>query len=655
MTSSPDVNTLIEMGFTREQATEALGATGNDVTRAIAHLFGEPQLISPPARPDRTAPPPPPSDATVTISNPEEVPQILGSHAVSGISGSSYYQNYPNSGYNEEWDANETTMKDIDVEAEMLHVEDQEQTTASSSAVASLSSDCLDLSSDSNQPVNIKDASHIYPVILNKNPENKCWAALICILASYAPFSKIVLESDIDSNLVKELQRIVYFINNFEKSKRWYVNANTSGEFLPTGSNFQYMDEEVVLNMYNKLIDAVPLLGSLFESNVESSEDEVNKALTVLEIEAESRYPTLYQSLNELFWQKDFSLLGVVKYHSVAPLVTYQLLCDEESYTTPFHLKEIFYPEIYSAKCEPAIRDQIESIQKAQLSQQALSRKLMNLNFFEGKRIDEILKTTKSTLEGESYGASEDILSLLLQLQRARETEILKQAAYKEEASPERLRLFDKVVEAVPSLKPYILIGVIISESKYFIRHNSSWIHMEDYEAIDFEELKDIVRLISRIGPHVITLMYADASTIGEVQFIKKTAAEKKSFIKKDSEALIDLKSEELELSACKTEDLNHAEEVASEQPIYSDAAPLCPAGGNAIESKQLFQVNSVDSLPSEKISGDKTIKIFINPELEESFTSEELDVSEAADTGSVPAPGPQRCADEMALKLGTK
>lgn len=642
MSSNPDVDTLIEMGFTREQAMSALGVTGNDVTRAIAHLFGEPQALQP-ALPERSAPPPPPSEATVSLSNPEEVPQILGSQAVSGNTEGSFYQDYPSSGFTEEWDANETTIKDMDeVETEMLHIEDQERTTASSSAAASMNSDDLDSDSNINYPVNVKDASHIFPVILNKNSGNKCWAAILSILSSYATFSKIVLEAEEDSDMVKELQRIVYFINNFEKSKRWYVNANTSSETLPTKPNYQYMDEEVVLNMCNQLMDAVPQLKSLFESYVESSEDDVNKSLAVLEIEAEYRYPSLYQSLNELFWQKDFSLLGVVKYHSVAPLVTYQLLCDEESYTTPFNLEEIFYPEIYSAKCEAAIREQIETIKRAQLSQQALSRHLLDLNFFEGKRIDEILKTTKNALQGGSYGASEDILSLLSQLQLARDNEIKNQAAYKEEASPERLRLFDKVVAAVPSLKPYILIGVIISESRYFIRQTSGWVQMEDYEAIDFDELRDIVRHVSRIGPHVITLMYAEASTMGRVQFIEKSNPEEESAMRRNSEALISLDSTELELSACKTEELDDAEEIIPEQNIVSDNAPNTRKSEVIDNEQEQVQSDSVDPFSSEKIPGNLKIEIRINPELEKAFAVEEPDVSETPRRGSLPASDPQ-------------
>lgn len=658
MSSKLDVDTLIEMGFTREQAIEALEATGNDVTRAIAHLFGEPSASQPPVLPGRDAPPPPPlsSGTMATLSNPEEVPQILGSRAVSRSTESPFYQDYPTSGYTEEWDANETTIKDVDeaeAEVEMLHVEDQEKTTANSSAVLSMSSDSLDSDSDIEYPTNLKDASHIFPVILNKNPGNKCWAPLLCILSSYAPFSKIVLESANDSNLVKELKRIVYFINNFDKSKRWYVKANTSGEFLPTEPNYQYMDDEVVMNMCTQLMDSIPELRLLFESFVESSDDDINKGLAVLEIESESRYPTLYQSLNELFWQRDFSLLGVVKYHSVAPLVTYQLLCDEESYSTPFQLDEIIHPEIYSAKCEAAIRDQIESIKQAQLSQQALSRKLMNYNFFEGKRIDQMLETTKQALEGEAYGASEDILSLLSQLKIAKETEIKNQAIFKENASPERLRLFDKVLAAVPFLKSYILIGVIISECRYFIRYKGAWIQMEEYEAIDFEELKDIVRHASRIGPHVITLMYADASTIGDVEFIKKLEPKTESVARKNSEILIDFDSDDLELSVCKTEDLNEAEEIIVDQCIISNAAPLNTnsektASGSRKDQEQ-DQEDPNDPMLSDKLTGDKIIKIEVNPELEEAFAAEELDVSESTSLPSRPASNNQQCVEESA------
>ena len=553
MDSDKDVLTLVEMGFSREQAIEALSATGNDVPSAIAHLFGDVQEPVP-AEPRRAVPPTLVPES-VLLNNPQDVPKVFPRYP-------SYATECPSqdmAAYSDDWNANEATMK-VSEETNFIHIEDQENSMASMSLEASLIVDSLDSEPQVSLPPNIKSKNHLFPMIFTEKKTHKCWIPLISILATYSPFAKAVLEASDDSHVVKQLQRIVYFINNFSRSKRWYIDASSIASAIPSGPNYQYMDEEVVLHMLEELMTAVPSLHPVLESFIEGEEDDVRKELLVLEIDSDSRYLSLYQTLNELFWQKDYSLLGRVKYETVAPVITFQLISDEDAYTSSFELEDTLYPEIYSDKCVVPIMKQIESIKRAQTAQHVLNRKLMNFKFFKGENIDEFLKTTKQVLEGPAPAASEDIQALMSQLQNARTSELSKQETHKEEASSERLRLFDKVLLTTPDLRAYSLIGVIISESKYYVRQGNQWIHMEECDVIDFDEVKDVVREVTRRGPHVVTLIYVESSQFGDVEFIENApelksadSARKESDLLSD-EDLIDLRSQEDQTAPCQAE-----------------------------------------------------------------------------------------------------
>lgn len=605
MVSDNDISTLVDMGFTRDQAIEALKATGNDINNAIAHLFGEvPQ--PPPAAPESAIPSH--TLGTVQLTNPQDVPEILGQFASSGSAENAYYNEYPSHDqrrYSDEWDANETTIKgsgDIDTN----YTENQTRSSGTSSQAASILMESLDSDSSFTLPMNARAENQPFPMIVTKEQTHKCWAPLLSILGIYPPFVKGVLESEADSDVAKELQRLVYFISNYEQSKRMYIDASSITSLLPSKPNFQYMDEEVVVHMLQELMQTIPELNPVLGSHIESEDDDVSKELVVLEIDSDSRYPTLYQTLNEMFWQKDYSLLGCVKYSSVAPVVTIQLLCDEDAYTTAFELQEIFYPEIYSSKCVSLVKGQIESIVEAQTAQHALARKLINYNFFEGKKVDDLLEVAKEALKG-TVNASDDVLALMSQLDDARASELKKQAAYKEEASPEHLRLFDKIIASSPGLRAFVLIGVIISESRFFIRAKNQWIQMEDCETIDFEDVQDVVRHVSRKGPHVITLVYADSSGLGDIQFVEETQKSKQEETqpKSASSDLIDLLSES---GSAGVQSPDHTDEAKEDVPDKDNAE-------NSKENENYCETAN-------------TKKITIDRELAKKFLAEEKDVS---------------------------
>lgn len=598
------------MGFSRKQAIEALEATGNDVTNAIAHLFGD-LPPAPPSLPLRDSSVQP--QTSVQIRNPNEIPQFVGEYASSA--GSDPFADYPSlqkPGYSEEWDANETTIKESD-EVDLVHIEDQNGSESVSIQQEIERSDTLDSEMSFALPENIKTERNIFPMILAKDQKNKCWPPLLSILCSYLPFAKAVLEADATDDVVKDLQRIVYFFMHYSESKRWYIEASRITEAFLREANFQYMDEEVVLRMIEKLVATVPTLRDIFVTLIETSDDENKADLMVLEVESDSRLPTLYETLNEMIWHKDFSMLGCVKFDTVAPLMTYQLVCDEETYTTPFDLCEIHYPEIYSALYVDTIKEQIELIKQAQTAHHELARKLMGLNFFEGKRIDNMLDASRTALANLSNGVSEDLSSLKSQLSELRTTELAKQSKYKETASPERLKSFDKIILANPQLKAYLLIGVIISESKFYVRSNTQWIQMEDNEAIEFDEVKEIVRDVSRRGPHVITLIYADSTTL-----IKPEIEITTDPLGSASSDLIELDSASLELQACKSEG---SAEVTEFPEVTHEPQEL------KIIEKAEAEPTDLTEVP-EKNQTKENSNIRVKPELAQQFAAEESDVS---------------------------
>lgn len=604
MATDQDIKTLVDMGFTLEQAIGALKASGNDINNAIAHLFGEtPQM--PPSVPQRTAPTQQMLE-TVQLTNPQDVPDILGQYASCGTE-NAYYNEYPSQTHlrtSEEWDGNETTMKGSE-DIDSVHIEDQDKSSPSSSQAGSVIMDSLDSEGSFVLPLNVKTENQPFPMIITKQQTHRCWASLLSILGTYPPFIKAVLESEANTDVAKELQRLVYFISNYGQSKRMYIDASSITNLLPSKPNYEYMDEEVVVHMLQQLMQTISSLNPILGSHIESEDDGIFKELVVLEVDSDNRYPTLYQTLNEMFWQKDYSLLGCVKYSTVAPVVTIQLLCDEDSYTTAFELQDIFYPEIYSNKYVTQVQDQIETIKKAQTAQHALGRKLINLNFFEGKKVEDLLKSAKVALKEASPNASEDILALMNQLDEARASELKIQAACKEEASPERLRLFDKIIAASPNLRAYVLIGVIISESRFYIRDKGQWIQMEDCETIEFEDVQDDVRHVSRKGPHVITLIYADCAGFGEVQFVEKSPGTKEFEIepKSVSSDLIDMLSE-------------------------NGSAGIQKQGDQSSEDGQKKDEVAIPMEIEETMRQAQVKKIAIDPDLAQNFLAEEKDVS---------------------------
>lgn len=582
---------LQEMGFLRDQALEALRASGNDLNKAIAYLFGEVDASSgngtqmAPFDVEKTQPN---TGDSIEITNPQEIPEFFGLYPSNSPMEDVRHYERPVAGEKIALSSESLVSREENLAENFGEGRLPAYSSGSSSSLlqgALLDSFIEEQEEDVEEveyPENIKTDFTNVPFILSRQRDSRCWVPLLLILAHSSIFARPILTLESDLRFVKEVQRIVYFVQNFPSSKRWYVDSENLTHLLQEeGPRSSYQDEEIVLNMIDFLMRKEPSLRPIFESMVESLDEDINKELTVLEIDADSRASSLYETLNELFWQREFEFLGKIKYSSVAPIVTYQLVADLAATCVPFHLQEVIYPELYSDKALGHIQEEIHAIKRAQMDYQTLNRKLMDLNFFEGKKIDGLLLQTAAALKENNPGASEDIQALAETLQGTRLRELEAQTRAKNDASPHRLALFEGVIAKTPDLRPYKLLGVIFSESRYFVRAADAWIDMEAGVTVDFESVKNTVA--HNAGPYNITLVYGDAQ-----------ANEPLTLVVPDPETKSDLETGENSESHVtspphKSENLTNA----CESSLVSTGSSETPSE----ESEELIKVN--DSSPS--------------------------------------------------------
>lgn len=483
---------LQEMGFSNEQAVNALKSTGNDLTRAIAFLFGEEEIQAT----ETPLPSKPEVDQKVQVSNPQEIPQFLtqtgsGEAMEMAAMGDLYYNEYAMN-YEEDVGSMDSTNRG-----------DKENSPAESQGEYGESS----ISAKDFGP-NIKGEGHLFPVIVASSPDYQIWVSLLMILSNYQPFADTILSEEDATGALRELQHIIYFVQNFERSNRWYISADKFFTELAVDSD-EFMDEDAVLNIYEQLMQLHPGLALVLRSWVESTEEDIVKDLTVLEVYTDTRRPTLYHTLNELFWQKNFSKFGVVKYKDVAPVVTFHLVGDDHGFTIPFEIQELVYPEIYSDKASDAVRKEVENMQLAK-GELEKSRKLtMDWTIFEGKRIDSLLRQSAKSIDAIDSSSAGDLVELAEELEALRLKEREVGRGLQELASGNELGSYTRVISTVEDLQRYDLLGVICSDRKYYMRlEEDKWVEMNDGVFVDFEDIQSDINNLTRQALNSVTFIY---------------------------------------------------------------------------------------------------------------------------------------------------
>lgn len=565
------IHTLIEMGFTQDQAIDALGSCGNDLTKAIAYLFGEveePKGTGTQASPYIVDSMPVDSYESVHVNNPQDLPEFLGQYASSeAMEPMSMSDHYPSVSYDYE-----------------RYTDSKTERPASTDSLGS-SMDAVAEIEDASEPdygPNVKTEGNLFPTVVVRSSNQKYWVALINILARFTPFAEALLAEENPSPFVEELQRLVYFITNFRHSSRWYVSADELLAALPSDfGGDDYFGDEVILNAYSQIMLEQLLLRPVFESLVESVEEDISKDLTVLEIDSDTRRNNLYRTLNELFWEKGFVKLGLIKYKRVAPLVTYQLIGDSSSYAPPLELQEVVYPEVYSEKAQQAVEHEVHLMRQAETSLQAVSRKLMDLNVFEGKRISSLLRQATAAVgrtacdDPAISDARDDLAQLTEKLDEVRMSEIETQNNLRRQAAGEQLGNYREIA-AQCNLQPYHLMGAIISETHFYVRLDvDSYLRMDEQLVVDFDDVAASVALATRQDSHLVTLIYGVSDGCPH------------EFEESAEEGLIDLGQNDEDSEGQVRADDTKEEQNGNDAQDAVDGAALTPKLANAVSPSE--------------------------------------------------------------------
>lgn len=574
-----EILTLMEMGFARDQAINALEATNNDLNKAIAFLFGEVDdnqgdgTESAPIDVDsqidnssRAGPYDNYPQSTISIRNPQDVPDFLSSND-SAPKRPAYH------GSHGSFPSNLTEF----IEHRYPNNPPQDS-----------DSEDVNMDTDSSEDIgpNIKGPGHLTPIILSRIPGYRYWTPILSILVRNREFVSAVMASDDfskrsfekrtseeeveseveeqnseekrnseednggsskensskessnesfsgqsskksfseaklseQSTFLQELKKIIQFVVDFDKSTEWYICADELLKKIPASlmsDEYMMSEEEVLVNVFRCLMEKVPRTRPLLESFVESTEEEISKDLSVVEIDIDTRKTNVYETLNELFWQRGFTKLGLIKYQKIAPIVTLHLMGDESMYGVPFQVDEEFYPEIYGEKALLRIQEEVKRMEAADVERRKVSKELMDLNVFEGKRLSSLLRQSTEIVGQVSKEAGDDLRGFSEKLNDLRNENVKKQRELSEIMQGKRLQNFHEVIRDVGNLQKYTLKGVIFSESFYYIRDNGIWMKMDNGEIVDFDQVSSDVSMFTRKPTQAVTLVYTKEDDIHE-------------------------------------------------------------------------------------------------------------------------------------------
>lgn len=585
--SFENISKLTDMGFSEEQAILAMKATNGNVEQAIAYLFEEPIEVDPPER----MPDPSLYESTVNVQNPESIPDF------------SEYQNSQASRSHQ-------------------HIEEQQtEASPSPSDYQNKYEDSLDFNPYEkvvgiyDDLTNSKRSPVEPPVVLIDKAgflENYLMP-LIIILSQIDKFKSLAFRrSDFDYGYEKdwytnrsklmteipeelfdeqatsfrfllELQRILGYLSGM--SNRAYISSKILFKNLPDDLKKELASriEEVedFIDKFYTCLDTnfVSLFGgqnefdSLLKSTVESVSDEVRNEISILTIEYESRTNNIYQSLNGMFWNDEDSI-GDIRFVNIAPVVTVQLKGDEMEYTmNPFQLQEYFYPEIYGAKYSSLIAEMYSKRTTLVNERNLLTRELMSLNVFEGKKIKSLLQRS---IEQLSLSGNEEATADLTNLNEkvSDEREILADKLSELNSLYTKLDInnYENVLEEISKsgLEPpklYILVGIIVSDTSYYYKSKKynndgeDWVYFNsthtrqndiiDYglETMNFAVVQQQIYELTKYPKNLAVLIYA-SNTLYEEKLPIDMSDELKSFFVKDNEEFeIQLKNLESESS----------------------------------------------------------------------------------------------------------
>ncbi|CCE78306.1 Piso0_000926 [Millerozyma farinosa CBS 7064] len=585
MSSNDNITKLVEMGFSRPQAEKALQITNNDVEEAIAYLFEEPIEVSGPDSNEK-------QQDTVTISNPQDIPRFdvsggnLDGNKKEGESATSSGSSSSSNEYEMWYENNNTSEPHVNNFAGILN----EKRSGNYPAIIPQKSCYLEnyyipiltaLSCiEKFQETCLKPLKH--DAQIEWNNEDNTYQIV---------FKEAEQIPDVsDYTFCAYLQIYLGFLNGL--SERAYISADGLIKNVPSNVREVLQDgiervDEFVPKLYECFCSTISNVhgesanvNDLFKSSVESANDEVINNIFTIDVDSEYYASTIYESFNELFWGADLEMLGNVRLIKGAEILTVLFVSEEETYnSTSFALDEVFHPEIYSSKYADLLIEMNRAKEGLHLERGEITKEIMRMNSFDGKRIKGLLDSTISYLGGQGRD-TKDLEGISDTIAETKERLTEKLTAVNEQYASLDVRSVDNVLQFIKrsGMDPpsaYLLIGVVISDTDFYYRSGSgSWVHQKGtYSAkndlvsmcvdeIDFTSVHQHLSSYTQSLLRPFSLIYARETLLGKSdtssnEFIKAFFEHDNNLVGHESTISVHEQSDEVTADST-VSDLNH-------------------------------------------------------------------------------------------------
>ncbi|CCE78892.1 Piso0_000926 [Millerozyma farinosa CBS 7064] len=538
MSSNDNITKLVEMGFSRPQAEKALQITNNDVEEAIAYLFEEPIEVSGPDSNEK-------QQDTVTVSNPQDIPRFdvssgnLDGNKKERESGTSSGSSSSPDEY-EMWYENNTLEHQRNNFAAFLN----EKRSGNYPAIIPQTSCYLE--------------NYYIPILTALSCVEKFQETCLKPLKHNAQIEwntedksyKIVFKDaeqipDVSNyTFCAYLQIYLGFLNGLSEGA--YISADGLIKNVPSNVREVLQDgidgvDEFVPKLYECFCSTISsvhgestIVNDLFKSSVESANDEVINNIFTIDVDSEYYARTIYDSFNELFWGADLEMLGNVRLIKGAEILTVLFASEEETYnSTSFVLDEVFHPEIYSSKYADLLIEMNRAKEGLHLERGEITKEIMRMNSFDGKRIKGLLDSTISYLGGQGRD-TKDLEDISESIAESRERLTEKLTAVNEQYASLDVCSVDNVLQFIKNsdMDPpsaYLLIGVVMSDTDFYYRSRSgSWVHQKGsysarndlvsmcVEEIDFNSVQQHLSSYTQSLSRPFSLIYARESLLGK-------------------------------------------------------------------------------------------------------------------------------------------
>lgn len=509
------IQSLTDMGFSPDQAKEALTMTNNDVEKAIGFLLGE---VSEP------------NYASISKDDVPDIEElkhkqvtIYKSPSQSQEFGPVNQGNHGNDSYEQDTYHQENVPPSLPSRDRVSEYDDNWSRPISSQVSISEQSD-----SDSElalPPLKPRTEDEPIVILLPDSERFSNWIPILIQGLCQIDEVKYKLQRPLKSELGSKVKQIVDEMDN--------LNHNyTLNDILLANEDMLDYDEfiskiyEVINELYEDEYDD-KFFQRLTKSKVQSlndveNGDETEHGLELFQIDSDSKYSSLYHTFNEMFWGKNLETLGDIQFTKTADIITILYLGDYGDYNDkPIMLTDIFYPDYYSDKQTPKIIEKHEKFKQLDSYKKELANKSMKLTVFQGKKINNFMEQSKAFIQDDKILEALNNVSEKVAEGKSRiNLELSELIKTQSETNVKNSKSYD-----FEGLSPYKLISVIINEFEYFhyLKKSDQWVHVNisknlniDQEFIPFEEVNSIVHQMS--SQHTISpcLVYCKLEKLKE-------------------------------------------------------------------------------------------------------------------------------------------